>query len=464
MCSSDLYIEGTSVPVVNTTGTGAEIIISKVSKGAIQAIGVTESGAGFRVNDFVVISGSGSGANAYLSEVDTSSFYHPNSYNVMWSTINLEASTNIGNLIYSNLNSKIIDPANDTAGFSNSMSYFVYDNCGPARSFVVTNGGQNYVPPISLGISANSIISKMGILGKMKIVSGGTGYVINDRIEFTNTYGSAGAGAIANVTNVAANGMITEVKFQQMPGHIIGGSGYDPNYLPAANVISATGTGANVAVTAVIGYNEQLNQSVSQIGVIQELTLISGGIGYLDNPTLALDQFGDGTARAILTSVSGVFSYPGRFITDDGHISGYNFLENRDYYQEFSYVVRVDETINKYRNAVKDLIHPAGTRMFGEYSLVYDEETATNTNVTVTYANTVSATEPYKTYYQVQDYTSGTFAPEIVTGQADAEFVAGSFSMNTSNHVSTYAAQNNSIVLYYPSHSFLANDHVFLAF
>ena len=139
------YIEGTSVPVVNTTGTGAEIIISKVSKGSIQAIGVTESGAGFRVNDFVVISGSGSGANAYLSDVDTSSFYHPNSYNVMWSTIGLEASTNIGNLIYSNLNSKIIDPANDTAGFSNSMSYFVYDNCGPALSFVVTNGGQNYV-------------------------------------------------------------------------------------------------------------------------------------------------------------------------------------------------------------------------------------------------------------------------------------------------------------------------------
>ena len=107
---------------------------------------------------------------------------------------------------------------------------------------------------------------------------------------------------------------------------------------------------------------------------------------------------------------------------------------------------------------------PICARLFGEYSLKFDNQTTTNTNITVTYANTEITNKSYKTYYQVQGYTPGVFVPNVVTGVANAEFVVGSFSMNTANHISTYAAQNNNIVIYYPSHSFLANDHIFLSF
>ena len=458
------YTEGTTIPIVSNVGSGGQVIVSKVSKGSIQGLGVIDGGAGFKLNDNLVISGSGVGAAGHVSDVDDSGFYHPNSYNVMWTTIGLEASTNIGNLIYSNLNSKIIDPANDSAGITNSMSYFIYANCGPVYSCAVDAGGNNYSPPLTITVSANSIISKLGILGKMKIVNGGTGYVIGDWINIENTYGSAGAGAIANVTNVAANGMITEIKFQQIPGHPVGGSGYDWYRLPSANVKSATGSGANIAVTAIIGHNEDITQSVSNIGTIQTLTVISGGANYTDNPTLNFSGIGDGNANAVLTTITGVFSYPGRYIADDGHISSYNFLENRDYYQEFSYVVRVDETINKYRAAVNDLVHPAGTKLFGEYTLSFDEETATNTNITVSYANTAVREKPYKTHYQVQGYTPGIFAPNVVIGTANSEFIAGTYSMNVTYHTTSYIAQNNNILVYYPSHSFSANSNVYLNF
>ena len=453
------YAEGTSVPINSSAGSGAQIIISKVTKGSIQAAGVVKSGAGFKINDNLVIAASGSGAAGYVSDVDKSGFYHPNSYNVMWSTINLEANTLLSNLVYSNLKS-----SNVNTTIANAMSFFVYANCGPAYTLVITSGGTNYIPPISISISANSIISKMGILGKMQIINGGTGYVAGDRIEFDNPPGSLGSGAIANVSNVAANGMIREVKFGQVPGQIIGGSGYDWYYLPKANVISATGTGANIAVTAIIGHNEEITQSVSNIGTIQALTIISGGSGYTDNPTLALNTLGDKTANAILTSVTGAFSYPGRYVSDDGHISGYNFLEDRDYYQEFSYVVSVDETINKYRSALKDLTHPAGTTLFGNYTKTFDKETGSNTNVAITYANTEGQGNAFTTIYQVQGYTSGVFAPNIVVGVANAEFVSGSFKVNTSNHVSTFSAQTHSIVIGYTGHSFVANDYVYLQF
>ncbi len=458
------YSEGATVPIVSNTGSGAQIVISKVSKGSIQAAGIINSGAGFQVDNPLLIYGSGSGAAGYVSDVDDSGFYHPNSYNVMWTTIGLEANTAIGNSVYSNLNSLIVDPANDSAGFVNSMSYFVYANCGPAYTLVITSGGTNYVPPISMTISANSIISKMGILGKMQIINGGLGYTGGDRIEFIDTFGSTGSGAIANVTNVAANGMITEIKFEEMPGHIIGGQGYDWNHLPIANVVSAGGSGANIAVTAIIGHNEEILQSVSDIGSILGMTVISGGGGYEDDTYLDLTTMGDGTANAKVFTVSGVYSYPGRFINDDGLLSSTNFLQDRDYYQEFSYVVRAEETINRYRDAVKDLAHPAGMKLFGQYLMTFDLETDTNTNVSITFSNTDLFSVDTKTLYQVQGFTSGVSVPNSVYGMANAEFVVGSFEVNTSNHLTTYAAQNNSIVISYENHGFYANDYVFLKF
>ena len=457
------YTEGTTVPIVSNTGTGAQVIISRVSKGTIQAAGVVKGGAGFKVDDPLLIFGSGSGGTGVVADVDDTGFFHPNTYNVIWSTINLEANTAIGNTTYSNLKSSIIDPANDSAGFTNSMSYFVYANCGPAYSLTITAGGNNYTS-VNVSISANSVISRMGIIGKMQIISGGLGYTAGDTIEFLNPLGSAGSGAIANVTSVAANGMITGVRFEQMPGHIIGGQGYDPLNLPSANVVSGTGAGANIAVTAIIGHNEEIIQSISNIGTIEILTVVSGGFGYIDNPTLNFTGLGDGNANASLSYVTGAYSYPGRYITDDGHISGYNFLESRDYYQEFSYVVKVDETINKYRAALKDLTHPAGARLFGEYDFVFDNETLTNTNVEVVFSNTESVTLPHKTMYQVQGYTSGVFAPNVITGVANAEFVAGTYSVNTSNHLSAYSAANNDIVISYLNNNFTEGDLVFLQF
>ena len=61
------YTEGTTVPVVSELGSGAQIVISKVTKGSIKAAGILASGAGFKVEDMLVISGSGSGASGYLS-------------------------------------------------------------------------------------------------------------------------------------------------------------------------------------------------------------------------------------------------------------------------------------------------------------------------------------------------------------------------------------------------------------
>lgn len=67
---------------------------------------------------------------------------------------------------------------------------------------------------------------------------------------------------------------------------------------------------------------------------------------------------------------SGVIRFPGKYIDTKGFLSWNNRLQDNYYYQEFSYVIRVSEIVEKYRKIVNGLLHPAGTKMFGEFTSV----------------------------------------------------------------------------------------------
>jgi hypothetical protein len=253
------------------------------------------------------------------------------------------------------------------------MNTFVYANTGPAKAITVTAPGTGFTSTPSISIVANTRIKELGILGHMQIVNGGLGYQINDTITFTNVLGGYGVGAAANVTNVAANGRITEVKFVEMPGHIIGGAGYStsgvPKY-PTANVVSANANayGASIVVTALLGDGGSFLTSNSTIGAIEKIAIVSRGSNYSNGNTfIDLTGLGDGTAQASIKVIEGAYTYPGRYLNDDGFLSSYNFLQDRDYYQNFSYVIRSRTSIDRYRKALKNLVHPSGMKVFGDF-------------------------------------------------------------------------------------------------
>jgi len=364
------YSVGNPVILLSNTGSGACAYIAQVSTGNISALSIYQSmsGAGYQNTDNVVaFGGGGSGFSGYVSLVDTSEQFHPNTYNLVFSSISLEANTLIGNGKYSNLNSSLTDPANNW--MANSMSYWDYTNTGPVLILTIGSAGSGYTSEPSLSVSANSRIKALGILGRMEIYDGGSGYAKGNKIEFLNVLGGYGSGASGNVKNVDGSGTITEVEFEEVPGHVTGGSGFNQLLLPVANVISSTGTGANIGVTAILGSGAVLQTANSSIGAIERIIITSRGTNYED-ATVDLTGSGDGNANANASIITGVYVYPGRFLNDDGMLSSYNFLENRDYYQNFSYVIKIKKDINKYRSAAMALIHPAGMKMFGEYTSV----------------------------------------------------------------------------------------------
>lgn len=453
------YNVGDPVIVVSNTGTGACVVVSGVSTGNISSMLVDYGGAGFQRNDQIHISGGGgSGANAIVYIVDNSGSVHPNSYNIVAATIGLEGNTIIGNTLFSNLVPAVSDPANSS--IANSMLYFQYSNVGPIRLVYIVNSGTNYTSaPTGADVVSNTIVRNSGILGRMSLNNGGVGYHAGDEIEFINVIGGYGTGALGNVTSVDGSGVITGIAFKQMAGHYIGGSGYNQGFLPRANVVSTTGSGANVTVTAILGDGEIFGQTgITPIGSIEEITIINKGVNYDDTTTLDLTNSGDGNANATLTIIEGLYSFPGRFLNDDGFLSAYNFLQDQHYYQPYSYVIRTDVPMSEYTTTMKKLGHPSGLKMFGEYinkdqtdSISYDIENSES----VRFIGDTLVSDFYKISNVVNVVSSGhslyngnTVYIEIIdwNGTANQPFSNGMYNITTTNpnffHFSTPLTEN----------------------
>ncbi len=452
------YEVGDPAIIESSSGTGAAAYVSRVSSGNISNLGITHGGAGFIANGYLLFSGGGgggggSGANAQYLTVDTSERYHPNTYNVYTSTIVLEANTTLNVANYANLNHVQVSLPNANTYLINALSSFAYGPCGPITSIILNAQGTGYSSIPSVDAIANSAIKSIGILGRMEVVSGGLGYTAGDIIEFWNISGGSGHGANAQVETVHGNGMINVVRFTANSGWIIGGQGYNQNYLPTCNIRTSTGTGANVIVTAILGDGESFSVSTSTIGQIEEITLSDNGDGYTEAATINLTQSGDGTAQAYSTFISGVYSYPGRYLTDDGHLSSYNFLQDRDYYQNYSYVVKVKKALAEYKSYLESAIHPAGVKIFGEYVHNNDSETQNSVSSYRTDTEVIFLKAPYlvDNISNSSNISVSYTGHSLTTGMnAYIQFISGDLANLTNAIYSIIAPSNN---IFYINHA-----------
>lgn len=172
-------------------------------------------------------------------------------------------------------------------------------------------------------------------------------------------------------------------------------------------------------------------------------------------------------AGTALPIPSGVIQFPGRYIDTKGFLSWNNKLQDNFYYQEFSYVVRVDELLNKYKEIVKSLLHPAGTKLFGDYMIrgnvvatvdeideapvvarrsVRERITSRDTvNSFVYYANSNFAEAVSTTTSQSATFIANTRITETATAVAthSATFIANTFATES---VTTNNTQNATYV------------------
>jgi hypothetical protein len=64
---------------------------------------------------------------------------------------------------------------------------------------------------------------------------------------------------------------------------------------------------------------------------------------------------------------SGVGKKPGYWSTTRGFLDSDKYIQDSYYYQDFSYVIKVASTLDKYSNILYNTFHPSGTELFGEF-------------------------------------------------------------------------------------------------
>lgn len=121
--------------------------------------------------------------------------------------------------------------------------------------------------------------------------------------------------------------------------------------------ITASGDGLNLFLSVGV---------VDLDGRIREIRVGDSGVGYYTAPILnVVSNTGNGTAR-VIAKVGGITYYPGYYFGNKGKLSSTTRLFDSDYYQEYSYVLRSEISLARYKELYKKLIHPAGFKMFGE--------------------------------------------------------------------------------------------------
>ena len=241
--------------------------------------------------------------------------------------------------------------------------------------------------------------SEIGEITKVKMVNKGNGFTSLPTVTVSPSSSGSGASLYAMST---INPMIGHVE-----GVAITNFGLEYSSTPKLTLnrnllvknVSGTLTAGDTLTSqsgTVVNFNPDTNilevQSSVSFNRGDEITTVTGATA-----TVHQADFAEATAE-----IGTVGTTVGDFISDRGKVSVDAMrIQDSFYYQDYSYVVRIGESINQWRESVRRSVHPAGWNVFGE----------------VSFASQVNASIQVPAAGSVRGFTGDTetFSPELAS-------------------------------------------------
>lgn len=210
----------------------------------------------------------------------------------------------------------------------------------------------------------NDIVSVSGITfsGIVKsttvdytVVKSGSGFKAG---QIFNIGTQTGSGSKIKVTQVDSDGSIVRAQFINF------GIGYQTDFYATVFPYSTTATSSSIFDSTTNGFVENVTIADGSGNVLQS---------FQYDTTVPEHGSLDPNLSAILyISLGGMTNYPGHYSSIDGFTSDIIKLQDGEFYQDYSYLIKSPVQVNEYRQAVQKLLHPAGMKMFGEYQVAAD--------------------------------------------------------------------------------------------
>lgn len=218
----------------------------------------------------------------------------------------------------------------------------------------------------------------VGVPVSVDILNPGVGFKAGDILPLTS---GLGTNARLKVTRVSSTGGVEAVQFINF------GPGYVGDFYNSFSAIEAPSLDTRFSYVSGAATIQDQTRGIVERGEIVRGSDYAAADFFAEGYTgTVISTFFTNTTRvppsgpasSISASIGGATDvtlfvrvgtkakYPGYFKNNDGFLSDDIFLENEEYYQPFSYVIKVSERLSDYRRAVLDLLHPAGTKLIGE--------------------------------------------------------------------------------------------------
>src|SRR5210317_279667 len=389
---------------ITAGGTGAIVQVDNIGRGGLTDLFISDAGSGYSIGDELVFDNSGttgSGASGFVSVVnggitpedgtDLQIIFEDNSGSVLLETASDGLSTILletdepGTVILedgfkliqedsatteryepeyllqdtdysSTITDHIVLETNTQIGDSYNGDKIVQEEgtgTGDITDVHLRNPGNNYdkLPIISITTE-----SELGDNGKILCYGDEIGRIITSKI--------VESGAQYELSPSPTLSLRTKVIIAGVSGSfVIGGT-----------VNGETSDGTAITATVVSYDSDRGILTLSDAtGTFGSETTITDAISFATGTVKTLDQ------ATATTSVGAVAVTSGAFINQDGHVSE-NTMKIQDslYYQDFSYVIKVGQSINLWRDSFKKTIHTGGFYVTGQVNI----ETTINAGIT----------------------------------------------------------------------------------
>ena len=317
----NLYATGDFL-TVSGGGVGADIAISDIGSGPVSEIIIDNAGTGYSVGDKLVFDNTGTeGVNAegFVSVVNGG--------------ISGESGTGAEHILME-----------DETGRGDQYS----------GSKIVMEGATN---------------SDLNDITDIFLINKGSGYVTLPNVTITSS--GSNANILANGTDI---GRVIGLKTNEL------GEGYQNSPTPAIkfrNCLLLTNKSGNFnANDTITGGTSGATGTLSSYDADRSLLKVKDlNTNFILNETITSTSSGSATvirldvASATVDVVS-VADTDGKFLNEDGYVSEQTMkVQDSKYYQDFSYVLKVGQSINDWRDSFKKTMHTAGFYFTGQVDL-----------------------------------------------------------------------------------------------
>jgi plastocyanin len=336
-----------------------------------------------------------------------------------------------------------------------------------AVQWSIANGGSGYTTGATINITDNGgaetafTIDSISATESLSIMTNTIAPVANVVLNTGPLFVSAGANTASVGTNFASANVASTLASLDFDSITVGtiasitttNYGYGYSTLPTSSVIQQDV--ANSLLPDGSGGFKGLNANINAEnapGAITSVNVSTFGTNYnRDDEITISNSTRAGTQAAIGTPfVSGVVSYPGKYVDTKGWLSWNNKLQDNRYYQDYSYEINSDEFTNTYRKLVNDIVHPAGTKMFGRVRLFSEAEppivTTASTEVSYKIQSEITINLPQVTFINTANTIPtieriSILQPTLGTIETDVSTFAlgrGSIAITSNNIIGAY--------------------------